>query len=204
MARMLRGVLCRAILAGAVCALAAPVGAQAAGSRILHALYEWHPNGATAGPQLVLENKLDLTGKFGVQCGKTWIFAYFGGGGEHDPFSLDATTGALSGSGDFPTGTVGMGSTYRSSEINYYDFKSAGPLAMTLSGQATQAAAVGTLSLKLYAVTKPRGHGAHKAKPKKVLSASCAIPFDAPNFYAEAPAAPEPPPPAESGEAGEP
>ncbi len=70
---------------------------------------------------------------------------------------------------------------------------------MTLSGQATQAAAVGTLSLKLYKDVKVRQPGTRRTKLKKVLSTSCQISFDAPNHYAELPAAPSSPPP-ESGE----
>jgi len=163
--------------------LAAPADAPAGAIRAL--LYEWQPNGPEAGPQLILEEKLDLTGKFGVQCGKGWIFSYFGGG-EHPPITFDAATGTISGTDSFPTGTAGIGSSYRAAEVNDYDFKSAGPLVMTLNAHATSAAAVGTLSLQLYAYTKARKHGSHKVKSKKILSASCSIPFDAPNHYAEA------------------
>ncbi len=167
------------LAAGACALLGAPASAQAGATRAL--LYEWQPNGPEAGPQLILQEKLDLTGKFGVQCGKTWIFSYYGGG-EHDPWSISG--GQISGTGEFPTGTAGIGSTYRNAEINDYDFKSAGPLVMTLSGQANAAAAVGTLSLRLYAYTKAHKHNGHKVKRKKVLSASCVIQFDAPNYYA--------------------
>jgi hypothetical protein len=168
--------------------LGAPACAQAGGGP-LHLLYEWMPNGEEDGP-LVLQEKTDLTGKFGVQCGKSWIFTYYGGG-EHDPWTLSG--GEIAGTAEFPTGSVGIGSTYRSSEVNYYDFKSAGPVLMTLSGTANDAAAVGTLSLKLYAYTKAHKVHGHKVKRKKVLSASCAIQFDAPNHYApEAPSAETP------------
>lgn len=154
-----------------------------------HLLYEWMPNGQESGPQLVLEEKADLTGKFGVQCGKYWYYAIFGGG-EHDPWSLSG--GALSGTGEFPTNSIGRGSSYRNAEIDYFDIKSAGPTTMTLSGSANDAAAVGTLSLKVYSYTKARKVHGHKVKRKKVLSASCAIAFNAPNHYApgaEAPSA---------------
>ena len=93
---------------------------------------------------------------------------------------------------EFPTGTVGIGSTYRNAEVNYFDFKSAGPLVMTLSGQATAAAAVGTLSLRLYSYTKAHKHDGHKVRRKKILSASCAIQFDAPNHYAPSAETPSP------------
>ena len=170
--------------------LTEPAAAPAGPTRAL--LYEWLPNGPEAGPQLILEEKLDLTGKFGVQCGKGWIFSYFGGG-EHPPITLDTATGTISGTDSFPGGAVGIGSSYRAAEVNYYDFKSAGPLVMTLNAQASTAAAVGTLGLKLYSYTKARRHGSHKIKSKKILSASCSIPFDAPNHYAEAAAPVEAP-----------
>jgi hypothetical protein len=185
----------RGALAAAICALVgAPAGAQAGGAPV-HLLYEWMPGGVESGPQLVLEEKQDLSGKFGVQCGKDWYFAIFGGGGEHDPWTI-GSSGALSGTGEFPGGSVGKGSTYTSSEIDFFDFKSAGPVVLTLSGSATDAAAVGTLALKVYSYTKARKRHGRKIKRKKVLSASCAIQFDAPNHYApEAPVREEPAPP---------
>jgi hypothetical protein len=188
---MLRGLL--AAVAWAL--LAVPASAQAA-SVPDHLLYEWQPNGSESGPQLVLEEKDDLTGRFGVQCGKSWIFSQYGGGGD-DPWSLSITTGVIAGTGEFPGGSTGIGSTYRNAEINYFDFKSAGPVAMTLSGTATDAAAVGTLGLKVYTMTKARKRHGHTIKPKKVLSASCQIQFDAPNFYAPSAPVTEEPAPAE-------
>jgi hypothetical protein len=188
----------RVVLALAVgVVVAMPASAQAIG-RPEHLLYEWHPAGSRSGPQLVLEDKVYLTGKFGVQCGKSWYFAIFGAG----PWTLDTTADTLSGTGQFPSGSVGMGSTYRNSEINYFDFKSAGPVTMTLSGTATYEAAVGTLALKVYRMTKARELHGHRIKAKKVLSASCAIPFDAPNFYYEPPVA-EPSPEAIPPESSE-
>lgn len=165
--------------------------AAQAGGPIPHDLYEWHPNGERNGPQLILEDKVDVSGKFGVQCGKEWIYTYYGGGGSNDPFTLNASTGAIAGSALFPAGTVGLGSDYRNAEINFYDFKSAGPTQVTLSGQATPAAATGVLGLRLYRLVKPRHRG---AKAKRELSASCQVHFEAPNFYYEPPAPPEAPP----------
>jgi hypothetical protein len=188
----------RGAIAAAICALmGAPVCAQAGGAPV-HLLYEWMPGGVENGPQLVLEEKQYLSGKFGVQCGKDWYFAIFGGGGERDPWTI-GSSGALSGTGEFPGGSVGKGSTYTSSEIDFFDFKSAGPVVLTLSGAANDAAAVGTLALKVYSYTKARKRHGRKIKRKKVLSASCAIRFDAPNHYAPgAPVTEEPtPPPAE-------
>jgi hypothetical protein len=181
----------RGALAAIVCALlGAPACAQAGGGPE-HLLYEWMPGGEGDGPQLVLEEKEDLSGKFGVQCGKDWYYAIFGGGGERDPWTI-SSSGALSGTGEFPGGSVGKGSSYRNSEIDFFDFKSAGPVSLTLSGTANDEAAVGTLSLKVYSYTKARKVHGHKVKRKKVLSASCAIPFNAPNHYApEAPSGSE-------------
>jgi hypothetical protein len=174
-----------------VCALLfVPTSAQAGGGPV-HLLYEWTPNGRESGPQLVLEDKNDLTGKFAVQCGKNWYFAIFGIG----PWTLNASTSVLSGTGEFPGGTIGTGSTYRNAEIDFFDFKSAGPTAMTLSGTATDAAAIGTLALKVYRVIKAHKLHGHKMKAKRVLNASCQIPFDAPNFYAPGPPVAETPEP---------
>jgi hypothetical protein len=114
-------------------------------------------------------------------------------------FSLDTATGALSGAVEFPQGSVGIGSSFRSAEINWYDFKSGGPLQASLSGTATASAAVGTLALKLYKLSKPAKHGKrakkHAAARKRTLAASCQISFDAPNLYAPASGAPEEPAP---------
>jgi hypothetical protein len=182
----------RGALALAVCALlAVPASVQAGGGGPVHLLYEWMPNGEESGPQLVLEEKEDLSGKFGVQCGKDWYFSIFGGGGERDPWSI-SSSGELSGTGEFPGNSVGKGSSYRNAEIDFFDFKSAGPTSLTLSGTANDAAAVGTLSLKVYSYTKARKVHGHKVKRKKVLSASCAIPFDAPNHYAPSAETPSP------------
>jgi len=183
----------RGALAVLACALLGVPALAQAGGGPEHLLYEWMPDGQESGPQLVLEEKTDLTGKFGVQCGKDWYYAIFGGG-EHDPWTI-GSSGALAGTGEFPTNTVGKGSTYRSSEIDFFDFKSAGPVSMTLSGTANDAAAAGTLSLKVYSYTKAHKVHGHKVKRKKVLSASCAVPFNAPNHYAPgAPVAEEPAP----------
>ncbi|MGD0454623.1 MAG: hypothetical protein ABSB69_13585 [Solirubrobacteraceae bacterium] len=174
----------RVMLVLSIGALAVPLAVARAGGLRAY-LYEWQPNGPQTGPLLVLQEKLDLTGKFGVQCGKGWIFSYFGGG-EHPPITFDTATGTISGTESFPTNTVGIGSSFRAAEVDYYDIKSAGPVVMTLNAQASAAAAVGTLGLKLYGYTKAHGHGAHRVKAKKVLKASCEVPFDAPNYYAEA------------------
>jgi hypothetical protein len=174
--------------------LAISASARAAG-RPEHLLYEWTPNGREDGPQLVLEYKNYLTGKFAVQCGSSWYFAIFGAGS----WGLNTTTGELSGTGEFPAGSIGKGSTYRNSEVDYFDFKSAGPVMMTLSGTATDAAAVGTLAMKVYTLTKARKRHGHKLKPKKVLSASCSIPFNAPNFYYQAPSTETPAPEGSEG-----
>lgn len=179
MARVIRRL---APLACAAALLAAPAAAHAARAY----LWQWQPDGEEAGPQLILQDKVSVTGKFGVSCGRSWLFSYYGGG-EHPPFGFDQATGAISGTEDFPADTVGIGSSYRAAEVNFFDFKSAGPVVMTLSAQGSQAAAVGTLGLKLYSYTRAHGHGRHRVKAKKVLSASCQIAFDAPNYYAEAP-----------------
>ena len=70
---------------------------------------------------------------------------------------------------------------------------------MTLSGTATNAAAIGTLAVKVYTMTKARKRHRHKIKPKKVLSASCSIPFNAPNFYYQAPSTETPAPEGSEG-----
>ncbi len=192
MARVIRRVM---LLLG-VSALLVPLAIARAGGLRAY-LYEWQPNGQGTGPMLVLEEKQDLTGKFGVLCGKEWIFSYFGGG-EHPPFTFDVAAGTISGTESFPTNTVGRGSSYRAAEIDDYDFKSAGPVVMTLNAQASAAAAIGTLSLQVYGYTKAHGHGRHRVKAKKTLKESCSIPFDAPNYYApsapvaESPEAPSP------------
>jgi hypothetical protein len=184
----------RGALALLACALLGVTASAQAGGGPEHLLYEWMPGGEGNGPQLILQEKADLTGKFGVQCGKDWYYSIFGGG-EHDPWTI-SSGGALAGTGEFPTNTVGKGSTYRNSEVDFFDFKSAGPVSMTLSGTANDAAASGTLSLKVYSYTKAhRVHG-RKVKRKKILSASCSIPFDAPNHYAPGAAVAEEPAPA--------
>lgn len=175
--------------------LLGPSAALAGGEAVSRDLYEWHPNGEGTNPQIVLEEKLDLSGKFDVQCQRVWIFLPIGGGGTADPFKL--TNGTLSGSYLFPTKDAGYGSSATSAEINYNDFHNAGPLDVQLSGTATAEKAVGTLSLKLYRLVKVKRHGHRKLE--KELSASCAVHFEAPNFYYEAPAAAESPPP-ETGE----
>jgi hypothetical protein len=170
--------------------------ARGAAGRPQHDLYEWHPNGEGNGPMLMLEDKLDLTGRFDVQCQKTWIYVGFG-----SVFALNTTTGELSGSVEFPQASIGVGSSYRGAEVNWYDFKSGGPLHATLAGTATPAAATGTLTLKLYSVARARRHRKRRAKPRRTLSASCAISFDAPNVYApEGEAPPSEAPPAATGE----
>jgi len=189
-----RGALRGAIVVAACALLSLPASTAAAGGPE-HLLYEWTPNGRENGPQLVLEDKNYLTGKFGVQCGSSWYYAIFGAG----PWTLSTTTSTLSGTGEFPGGSVGKGSSYRNSEVDFFDFKSAGPVVMTLSGSATFAAATGTLGLKVYTMTKARKRHGRKIKPKKVLSASCEIPFDAPNFYYEPPVAETPAPEGSEG-----
>jgi hypothetical protein len=184
----------RGALALVACALLGVPASAQAGAGPAHLLYEWMPNGEESGPQLVLEEKTDLSGKFAVQCGKDWYFAIFGGGGERDPWTISPSD-MLSGTGEFPAHTVGKGSSYRNAEVDFFDFKSAGPVSMTLSGSANDAAATGTLSLRVYSYAKASKRHGHKVKGKKVLSASCAIAFDAPNHYApSAPVAEEPAP----------
>ncbi len=155
-----------------------------AGGGVSHVLYEWHPGGEGTDPQLVLEEKADLSGKFDVQCGRVWIFLPIGGGGTADPFKLSGET--LSGSYLFPTKDAGYGSSGVGAEVNYNDFHNAGPLDVTLSGTATAEKALGTLTLKLYKLAKVKRHG-HK-KLVKTLSAGCAVHFEAPNFYYQPPA----------------
>lgn len=165
-------------------------------------VYEWTPNGTSAGPQVHIQVKLDVTGHFDVQCGKQWVFAYFGGG-EHDPIT-QSSSGLISGTETYPSNSVGVGSSYRTAEVDGYDVKSGGPLVMTLDAQASPfpakvpAAATGTLDLTLYApgsrvpaakavATKHRKHRHRtKAKHKASVIATCQIPFSAANYYAEA------------------
>ena len=52
-------------------------------------------------------------------------------------------------------------------------------MVVRISAQDDTGERVGTLALKLYSYTKPRRHDGHTIKAKKVLSASCSIPFDA-------------------------
>ena len=164
-------------------------------------VYEWTPNGTSAGPQVHIQVKLDVTGHFDVQCGKQWVFAYFGGG-EHDPIT-QSSSGLISGTETYPSNSVGVGSSYRTAEVDGYDVKSGGPLVMTLNAQASPfpakapAAATGTLDLTLYApgstipaakaaATKHRsaGTGPGPGTQPRVI-ATCQIPFSAANYYAE-------------------
>ena len=131
-------------------------------------LFEWLPNGERNGPELVIEAKGTgdfISGKFGVQCGKSWLFAIYGGG-----FTLDQATGMLTGTASYPAGSIGMGSSYRNAEINFFDFKSAGPVTFTLDAQTSAAAAVGTLSLKRYSVIAAHGRPPHRTKARKLLT----------------------------------
>ncbi len=171
----------------AALALAAGVGAlQASAALARGQIWEWKPNGPETGPQVVLQHKIEpyVSGRFGVQCGKHWLYSIFG-----LAFNISAVPGTISGTASFATNSVGMGSSYRNAEIDFFDFKSAGPLVVRISAQDTPASAVGTLALKLYSYTKPRRHDGHTIKAKKVLSASCSIAFDAVD---EAPGPPEP------------
>jgi hypothetical protein len=173
------------------CTLTLSASAAAAGPPVKD-LFEWLPNGERNGPELVIEAKgtgAVVSGKFGVQCGKNWLFAIYGGG-----FTLDQATGMLTGTANYPAGSIGMGSTYRNAEINFFDFKTAGPVSMTLDAQTSTAAAVGTISFKRYTVIPAHGRPPHRTKAKKLLSASCSLQFDAPNFYYQPPAPPETPP----------
>jgi hypothetical protein len=211
------GILRRATALALLSVLAIATSAQAGGAPAgpggaPHSLqsYEWMPNGGAAGPQLVILVKLDITGKFAVQCGKTWIYTYFGGGGAGDPITQNAASGAISGTEKYSTNEVGIGSSFLSASTDYYLVKKAGPLVMTLNAQpspwpATRpAGASGTIQLTLYAPgsTIPAGKAAAaskrkkhkrkhkaKAKPKTTVVASCQVPFDAPNAYAEHPEA---------------
>ena len=162
------------------------------------------PNGSSAGPQLVILVKLDVTGKFAVQCGNTWIYSYFGGG-PVDPIVQDPATGAISGTFNFTSNSAGIGGSFRSASTDYYLVKKAGPLVMTLNAQPTPwpargpAGASGTLHLTLYSPGstvpavkagaasshKKRKHK-HKAKPRTTVVASCQVPFNATNYYAGA------------------
>ncbi len=165
-------------------ATAAPAGAAAPPVKDL---FEWLPNGEGNGPELVIEAKGTgdfISGRFGVQCGRSWLFAIYAGG-----FTLDRATGMLTGTASYPAGSVGMGSSYRNAEINFFDFKSAGPVTFTLDAQTSPAAAVGTLSLKRYTVVAAHGRAPHRTRARRVLSASCSMQFDAPNHYFEPPAA---------------
>jgi hypothetical protein len=176
-------------LAALIVALTLVPAAAAAGGPPVHELYEWHPNGERNGPELELIYKNgELNGKFGAECGKTWIFASLG-------VLLNQSTEQMSGTYTDPVQSVGIGSSYRNSEINWYDFKSGGPLRVSISGTATFEKAVGTLSLSLYHMVKPK-HKAGRPKPKakRELTSSCDIHFEAPNFYFQPPAAPEAPP----------
>ncbi len=189
-ARAIHSAIRGSVSARRVCAtltLAACAGAlQAPAALARGQIWEWKPNGPEAGPQVVLEHKPSpwVSGRFGVQCGKHWLYSIFG-----LAFKIDAVPGTISGTVGFATNSVGLGSSYRGAEIDFFDFKSAGPVTVTINAQETPASAVGTLALKLYSYTKPRRHDGHTIKAKKVLSASCSIPFDAVD---EAPGPPEP------------
>jgi hypothetical protein len=180
-------------------------GAQAGGPPSIQQ-YEWVPNGRENGPFVVIQVKLDVTGKFAVQCGKTWIFSYFGGG-PVDPIVQNPSTGAISGTFTFSQSSAGIGSSFLSASTDYYLVKKAGPLVMTLNAQPTTwparapAAASGTLQLTLYSpgsvvpATRASAAGKHKrrkhrgkakAKPKTVVIASCTVTFNATNYYAGA------------------
>jgi len=189
----------RAALA-ALGSLLIATSAQAGGLPSLQS-YEWMPNGSSAGPQLVILVKLDVTGKLAVQCGKTWIFTYFGGGAV-DPIVQAPSTGAISGRETYPMHSVGIGPSYVSASTDYYLVKEAGPLVMTLNAQPSQwpargpAGASGALHLTLYAPgskvpgVKVETASSHKKrkkpKPKTVVVASCTVQFSATNYYAGA------------------
>jgi len=140
------------------------------------ALYEWMPNGSHSGPQLVIQYKPDLyvTGRYGLQCGNTWIFAIYSGG-----FALNPATGALSGTIESPAGAIGKGTSYTNAQIDFFDFKSAGPVTMTIDAQVTDTAVTGTISAKIYRYAKAHKHGKRRIKRQKLLATSCAIPFEA-------------------------
>ncbi|HXR28815.1 MAG TPA: hypothetical protein VN772_04485 [Solirubrobacteraceae bacterium] len=206
-----RKILRRAALPALLGALALATNAQAGAGPVAPGgappaiqLYEWLPNGRENGPFVVIEVKRDITGKFAVECGKTWIFSYYGGG-EADPIIQNLSTGAISGTYTFSQNSAGIGSTYLSASTDYYLVKKAGPLVMTMNAQPTPwpvrapAAASGTLKLTLYtpgsvvpATTasgaskhKRRKHkGKAKAKPKTSVVASCTVAFNAANYYA--------------------
>jgi hypothetical protein len=163
--------------------------------------YEWMPNGQGAGPELVILVKLSITGKFAVQCGKTWIVSYFGGGPK-PPVVQDPVSGEISGTEVFGAQSAGIGSTFASASSDYYLVKRAGPLVMKLTAQPSPwparipASASGSLQLTLYApgsavpAAGARAASSHKkkrrrAKAKTVVAATCTIPFTAPNHYYE-------------------
>lgn len=201
--------LARATMLGVIGALALAPTALAVGSAG-HEYFEWEPNGSTSGPQLLLEVKLDVTGHFGVQCGKYWVYASFGGG-EADPITQNAAASTIAGTESFPTNTVGMGSSYEAAEADYQLVRSGGPLVMTINAQVTPSvaqpeAANGTLGLTLYkpgsvlpssastAAVAARKHKhkrkhSHSKKPHPrpkvapVVIASCQVAFTAANYY---------------------
>ncbi len=182
----------------AICATLATATSACAAAAPVKDLFEWMPNGERNGPELVIEAKGTgdfISGRFGVQCGRSWLFSIYGGG-----VTLNHATGMLTGTASYPAGSIGMGSSYRNAEINFFDFKSAGPVTFTLDAQTSAAAAVGTLSLKRYTVIAAHGRPPHRTKARKLLSASCSIQFDAPNHYYEPPAPAESPAESPPGE----
>jgi hypothetical protein len=199
----------RVTILGALATLVALPAALAGAALPTPELFEWVPNGDTSGPQVVLEVKSDVTGHFGVQCGKSWLYTYFGGG-ESDPINQDAAASTISGTENFLTNEVGIGSTYEAAESDYQLIKHAGPLVMTINAQVTPSvaqpnAATGTLTLTLYnagsvlpgttaSVARRHRHKVHRkhhrkhSKPTRTTSkptvvATCQVPFDAPNHY---------------------
>ena len=203
--------LARATMLVLACALLwAPAALAGGGAAATPEYFQWQPNGSTSGPQLLIQVKLDVTGDFGVQCGKYWIYASFGGG-EADPIKQNASASTISGSISYPTNTVGIGSSYEAAESDYELVRSGGPLVMTLNAQVTPSiaeptAAPGTLSLTMYTLgstlpssaataraharrgrhKRPRRRHKHSKKPSKVapsVIASCQISFDATNYY---------------------
>ena len=158
---------------------------------------------------MVLQVKGDVTGHFGVQCGKSWLYSSFGGG-ESDPITQDAAASTISGTATFRTNEVGIGSTYEAAESDFQLVRSAGPVVMTINAQVTPSvaqpsAAAGTLTLTLYnagsvlpgttaSAARRHRHKVHRKHhrkhskgtrptPKPTVVANCQLPFDAANYY---------------------
>jgi len=127
------------------------------------------------------------------ECGKSWIFTLYGGGGASDQIVENAEDSTISGTERFTTKTVGVGSSFASAESNYFYYHNGGALTMTLDTNVTPSiaepnAAVGTLALTLYspgAVVHSASTRKHKPKHRSTVVASCSLAINAPNYYQE-------------------